>query len=170
MPRVWSPENVTQGKFQLPTENGHVPVQNEASAFLYISQISPYLMGNMVNLRGIGGIGVRRGTKFCGRGCGPCIQRRTIGRDRSSFETHDIDNMRAKNGSAEAYWTGRHWNDGPKRFRAKGVWPRAQRRVRAPRVPFDTNTSNPYAKETVIWGRGAWKTGQRRPPESLGTS
>jgi hypothetical protein len=26
----------------------HVPVQKEASAFLYISQMSPYLMGNMV--------------------------------------------------------------------------------------------------------------------------
>ena len=25
-----------------------VPVQKEASAFLYISQMSPYLMGNMV--------------------------------------------------------------------------------------------------------------------------
>ena len=33
---------------------GDVPVQKEASAFLYISQMSPYLMGNMVKRSSLG--------------------------------------------------------------------------------------------------------------------
>jgi len=35
-------------------ERWDVPVQKEASAFLYISQMSPYLMGNMVKRSSLG--------------------------------------------------------------------------------------------------------------------